>query len=400
MLWRLLLPALILACLGPAVTASPATPPPAQAQVRFVDAYPQLRFFRPIWFGQLPGTDHVIVVEQAGRVLAFPDDRDAGPNQVRELLNMMRDVRYGGEQGLLGLAFDPDFENNRYLYLHYNASNPRRSVLSRWTLPPGGRIDADSEHVILEVDQPWNNHNGGHIEFGPDGYLYFALGDGGAGGDPLDSGQDLTTLLGTILRIDVHPDAPDAPDAPDSADAPYAIPDDNPFADHDTARPEIFAYGLRNVWRFTFDQPDLGGDGRLWAGDVGQNAREEISIIQPGGNYGWRVYEGFAPFRPNEAQPSETYLPPVVDHPHSEAASITGGIVYRGTDVPALQGHYIYGDYVHHNLWAIAHDGNDITAFHHLGRARQPVHFGINHARELHIATYGGQILRMTPRNP
>jgi glucose/arabinose dehydrogenase len=232
---------------------------------------------------------------------------------------------------LLGLAFHPDVKTNRQVFLHYTHTPGRKTTISRFKLDENlERIDASSEEVILSLDQPWANHNGGMIEFGPEGpdrMLYISLGDGGSGGDPLNSGQRLDTLLGKILRVDVdHPRK--------GAGLNYAIPEDNPFVGRDGAKGEIWAYGLRNVWRFSFDRQT----GELWAGDVGQNAWEEIDVITKGGNYGWRVREGFHGFNPRQGDKPADMIDPIVEHPRREAQSITGGYVYRGKAIPQLVG--------------------------------------------------------------
>src|SRR5690606_27821791 len=247
------------------------------------------------------------------------NDRGVGRDEVFVALDITGKARRrNNEEGLLGLAFSPDWQRTHEVFLHYSASDPVRNVLSRWTMDPQTlRIDPDSERVILEVEQPWGNHNGGHIDFGPDGYLYVTLGDGGAGGDPHNNGQNKTTLLGAILRIDVT--------EPQSGT--YDVPADNPFVDDPDAAPEIWAWGLRNVWRFSFD-PETG---LLWAGDVGQNKYEEIDIITKGGNYGWNIREGFHAFRRGaEGRKTPDLIDPVLEYDRQAGISVTGGYVYRG----------------------------------------------------------------------
>ena len=231
----------------------------------------------------------VLISDQSGLIVAFDGSALSGEAEGflhTEFLDL-RDIvsRRGSEEGLLGLALDPG--GTRHLYVYYSAANPRRSVVSRFTAEAkDSGADPDSELVILEVEQPHSNHNGGQIAFGPDGYLYIGLGDGGSAGDPQGNGQDTSTLLGSILRIDVSQSTPEQP---------YAIPPGNPFADGG-GRPEIWAYGLRNPWRFSFDRDT----GDLWAGDVGQNQWEEIDIIEREGNYGWNTLEGSHCFKPSK----------------------------------------------------------------------------------------------------
>lgn len=354
----------------------------------FERVFPNLRFERLLFLAAAPdASDRLFVMEQAGRVLWFENRQDVTGNDVHVALDISGDTvrRQGNEEGLLGLAFHPDFADNHYVYLHYSASSPRRNVVSRWTMDAGAtRILPDSEHVILEVNQPFGNHNGGELHFGPDGFLYITLGDGGAGGDPQGNGQNLGTLLGAILRIDVdHP-------ADDKA---YGIPADNPFIHTEGARPEIYAYGLRNVWRFSFDAKT----GTLWAGDVGQNAKEEIDIITPGGNYGWNAREGFSPYNGGEKTPD--MIDPIVDHNRKEAASITGGFVYHGNAVPALQDAYIYADYVTGIIWSLRYDGEQVTEhirFDH--KVPEIASFGLDKDGELYICSLQGGIYKLLPQ--
>ncbi len=290
--------ALLLAVFG---CGSPGPETGDGSPVRIVEAFPELEFHRPLWIAPAPdGSDRLFVLEQAGRVLWFENRRDVTPDEVEVALDIrdkvrspeaeLRANRGHNEEGLLGMAFHPDFERNGHVFLHYSETSPpgaaerQRGVVSRFVMDPDRLvIDRDSEEVMLTVDQFRGNHNGGMIAFGPDGYLYLSFGDGGGRGDPRKYAQNLGTLLGTILRIDV--------DRPDG-DRPYSIPHDNPFVDRDGARPEIFAYGLRNVWRFSFD-PDHGD---IWAGDVCQNSWEKIHLIRSGHNYGWPYLEGTHPY--------------------------------------------------------------------------------------------------------
>ena len=227
--------------------------------------------------------------------------------------------RSANEQGLLGLALHPEFKRNGHLFVYYSHPTEPKSVVARYTISKDNahRVDPGSSKIIMEIDQPYQNHNGGVIEFGPDGYLYIALGDGGFRNDPTASGQDLDSLLGSILRIDI--------DATHDNHA-YGIPADNPFVNHKGARPEIYAYGLRNPWRMAFDSQS----GRLWVGDVGQELWEEVNVITQGGNYGWSTREGSHPFgnRPTVEGLSDP-IEPVFEYDHRIGKSITGGRVYQ-----------------------------------------------------------------------
>ncbi len=288
----------------------------------------------------------VLLTEQAGRILVLDEEQLTEEHIfIPEPLDLRDRVSSrGSEEGLLGIALSP--HNERHLFLYYSAANPRRSVVSRFNY--NLEIAPESELVILEVGQPYANHNGGQIAFGPDGYLYIALGDGGSAGDPLGSGQDTSTLLGSILRIDV---------SESTVTEPYAIPPDNPFADGG-GRPEIWAYGLRNPWRFFFDRET----GELWTGDVGQNEWEEIDIIERGGNYGWNILEGNHCFRPRDNCDREGTIPPVWEYSlDGRPCSVIGGYVYRGDAIPWLRGAYVYGDFCSGKVYGLRHENGQVT---------------------------------------
>lgn len=357
----------------------------ASAQgVAIEPAFPNLRFERPLLLLAPPdGTDRVFVVEQIGKASWFENRPDVTQDDVHLALDLRSGVlapgqkRGGNEEGFLGMAFCPHLKDHRHVFTYYSAAKPRRSVVSRWTMDEKlERVLPDSEHVIMEIPQPYSNHNGGHIEFGPDGFLYITLGDGGAANDPHNNSQDKSTLLGSILRIDVHFDG----------DEPYRVPPDNPFVNEAGSRPEIWAYGLRNAWRFAFD-PETGD---MWAGDVGQNKFEEIDIIVKGGNYGWNIREGFAPFRdvkPGE-EPGELRNP-VIAYDRKAGISVTGGRVYRGKQVPSLVGAYTYADFGSGRVWMLRWDGSRVTENRQVGRVPAPSSFGVDAAGELYICSFG-----------
>ena len=280
-------------------------------------AFPGLEFDRMVLLTYPDdGSGRLFLALQPGRIVVF--ENEPGVESAETFLDIRERVNdSGNEEGLLGLAFDPAFAENGYFYVNYTASVPRRTVVSRFSVDARNpdRADADSEAVFLEVAQPYQNHNGGHVAFGPDGMLYVGLGDGGWRGDPRGNGQDLSTLLGSILRIDVS--------ALDETGG-YAAPPDNPFADDATARPEIWAYGLRNPWRFSFDRET----GDLWAADVGQNRYEEIDLVRPGRNYGWNVMEGAHCYRQEGCDTRGLELP-VAEYGRDGGCSVTGGYVYR-----------------------------------------------------------------------
>lgn len=300
---------------------------------------PARGFNKPVHLAPVPdGSGDLVVVEQRGRVLRFPSGAGiSGSIQSRVFLDIRDRVRsWGNEEGLLSIAFHPGFRSNRTFFVYHSASSPRRSVIARYR--EGGSGPAET---VLEIPQPYGNHNGGQIAFGPDGMLYIALGDGGSGGDPLGNGQNLRTLLGTILRIDV--------DRREQG-KPYAIPPGNPFAAaRDGSRPEIWAYGLRNPWRFSFDKDT----GRLFAADVGQNRWEEVNIIAPGKNYGWNIMEGAHCFRPPARCGARGLELPLTEYSHREGQSITGGFVYRGKAIGGLAGHYLFADFSSGTIWTV-----------------------------------------------
>jgi glucose/arabinose dehydrogenase len=350
------------------------------AGVRTTVAFPRLSFDRPLYIAAPPdGTDRLFVLEQDGRVRVFANNPDAARAEVA--LDISDKVHRGhNEEGLLGLAFDPAFAENGYVYLHYSANGPRRGVVSRFTMDDARRkILPDSESIVLEQSQPYGNHKGGMLEFGPDGYLYLSFGDGGSAGDPHRNGQDLGSWLAKILRIDVGAAAA-------TAGAPYVVPADNPFVDTAGARPEIWAYGLRNVWRFSFDRKT----GALWAGDVGQDQWEEVDLIVRGGNYGWNRREGAYEYRrgPGEGP----FLDPILEYTRLLARSITGGYVYRGAAVPELEGAYVHGDYVTGFVWAAWWDGEQIQRHQLIGLVPSVSSFGEDQDGEILATSLDGKI--------
>ena len=254
------------------------------------------------------------------------------------------------ERGLLGIAFHPDFKTNHKFYVYYSVpsdikGSDHKSLIVEYKVSANNpnMADISSKRILLEVEEPESNHNGGNLVFGPDGYLYICLGDGGGAGDrhgSFGNGQNLTTLLGKIIRIDVNGE-------------PYRVPKDNPFVNRADARPEIWAYGLRNPWRFSFDRATK----QLFAGDVGQNKYEEVDIITKGGNYGWRIKEGLHDYDLQNSAPKSTLIDPIYEYSHDQGVSITGGYVYRGKAIPELQGKYVYGDY-NGRMWVLTKTGN------------------------------------------
>ena len=293
------------------------------------------------------GSGRIFVVQQGGQVRIVRD----GALVAKPFLDIAARITSGGERGLLGLAFHPNFPTDPRLFVDYTDAKGDTQV-SSFTVDPATPDAADpkSEVKILHVAQPYANHNGGAVAFGPDGFLYVSLGDGGSGGDPQDNGQSLKTMLGKILRIDIDHQA---------AGKPYAIPPDNPFAATADALPEIFLYGLRNPWRMSFDRTT----GDLWIGDVGQNAWEEVDVARAGTsgqNYGWNTMEANHCFQPSSDCIRKGLTLPVVEYSHDAGCTVIGGNVYRGTAQAALSGGYVFGDYCSGTLWAIDPSGDDL----------------------------------------
>ncbi|MDP3273741.1 MAG: PQQ-dependent sugar dehydrogenase [Deltaproteobacteria bacterium] len=322
--------------------------PSGNAGVTLARAYPnQPTMSNVVAAVQRPGDNSAwYLLEKIGRV------RRMANNPTVTSASMVLDITArvsatASEAGLLGIAFHPDFARNNQVYLEYTRTMGGRleTVVSRFVSRDAGMtLDGSSEQVVFTVAQPYDNHNGGTLAFGPDGMLYIGLGDGGSGGDPMGLSQNTNALLGKMLRIDVT-------SAPPMGQT-YVVPPSNPFVGRAGYRPEIWAIGLRNPWKFSFDT----ATGDLWAGDVGQGALEEVDLIRRGGNYGWRTMEGTRCFNPASGCNMAGLALPVVTYPRSDGVSITGGFVYRGAAIPALVGRYVYGDYVSRNVWAVRYD--------------------------------------------
>jgi glucose/arabinose dehydrogenase len=368
---------------------------PATAQVySIVEAFPGLGFTQPLYLTHPgDGTDRIFVVQQDGLIRVFPNDSSVTSATV--FLNVRNRLSTSsGEEGLLGLAFHPQYAENGWFFVNYTApgrsSQEPKSVIARYRVSTDpNKADSLSELKILEFDQPYWNHNGGMLAFGPDGYLYIATGDGGSGNDPQNNGQNRQTLLGKILRIDVNNAAPGTP---------YAIPPDNPYAGNTQGfRQEIWAYGLRNPWRFSFDHET----GDLWAGDVGQGAREEIDLISKGGNYGWKIMEGFICRPPTVGCDTTGLILPVKDYDRTLGQSVTGGYVYRGSRNPALRGAYVYGDFGSGRIWILRSNGTSLTEDKMLLDTPYPISsFGVDRWNELFVVDYGGKIYRLVEQTP
>jgi glucose/arabinose dehydrogenase len=356
------------------------------AQVSVVEAFPKLSFSRPIDLQHAPdGTDRIFVVSQNGAIIVF-STADSTISDSRLFFSLVGDVRRtGNEEGLLGLTFHPDYKNNGYFYVSYNPNEfPRKSIIERYKVTDNpDSADQSSGVIILELQQPAENHNGGQIAFGSDGYLYFGLGDGGGSNDQYGNGQNLTTLLGSMLRINVDDT---------SSYGNYAIPEDNPFFANDSGyREEIYAWGLRNPWRWSFDPVT----GWLWCGDVGQGKWEEIDIIEKGANYGWNTMEGTHCFSPSSGCDDTGLTYPIAEYSHTQGVAVTGGYVYRGNKVPDLYGKYIYGDYGSGLIWTIEYDGvNEPLNEFMMSSGLTISAFGVDKDNELYICDLGGKIYK------
>ncbi len=344
--------------------------------------FPQLTFNQPV--GILSAEDasgRLFVIEQPGTIRVFQNSANSPSSTV--FLNISDRVLFSGEQGLLGLAFNPDYAQNGFFYVDYVAANPTRTIIARYSVSSGtpNQADKTSEFILLEIPQPFANHKGGQLAFGPDGYLYIGMGDGGSAGDPLGNGQNRSTLLGKILRIDINAA---------SAGLNYSIPSDNPFAGNVAGyRQEIYTYGFRNPWRFSFDSTK----GQLWVGDVGQDRLEEIDVAQKGLNYGWNIMEGTLPY----AGGNEVGLQlPVYEYNHTMGIAIIGGYVYRGASNPELDGAYIYGDYGSGKIWALALNSSGAVSNTQLTASGLTISsFGVDQAGELYICAFDGKIYQL-----
>lgn len=375
-----------LAAIAPAAAEVREAPLPVELARTFTN----LKFRRPIVLTHAgDGSGRIFIAEQYGKVHVLPNDKNATTTTV--FLDIEDQVTYKdqqNEEGLLGLAFHPDYEQNGEFFIYYTSSQkPHLSKISRFRVSKDdpNKADPTFEEEIMRLEQPFWNHNGGTVKFGPDGYLYIGLGDGGKANDPLQAGQDKSTLLGSILRIDIDRK---------EGDKNYAIPKDNPFVGEENARGEIYAYGFRNVWRLSFDPKH----GVMWAADVGQDTWEEINIVVKGGNYGWSLREGMHKFGPKGSGPRSDLIEPIWEYHHKIGKSVTGGMVYRGERVPQLVGKYLYGDYVSKKIWALDYDyqAEEVLANYSISPGETPpldiVSFGEDPAGEIYLLESFGRI--------
>lgn len=361
-----------------------APPVEVYSDIKITKYFGDIPFERPVDLLSPPDdSNRLFVVSQTGKIIVFDNKKSISTFNV--FFDISDQVLSSGEMGLLGLTFHPNFENNQRFYIYYNEINSGNSKIVQYQteVNDNNKANLSSALLILEQPQPYGNHNGGQIRFGPDNYLYISLGDGGSSGDPHGNGQNRSTLLGSILRINV---------TESSIESPYTIPEDNSFVNNSVGyREEIFAYGLRNVWRYSFDSLT----GNLWGGDVGQNAIEEIDIIVKGENYGWNTKEGFNCYNPSSGCDSTDLIDPIYQYDRAEGFSITGGYVYRGTDILSLNGSYIYGDYISGKIWSLKLDDQGNVENKLLFETNINITaFGIDKFNELYILDHIGDIYK------
>jgi glucose/arabinose dehydrogenase len=347
--------------------------------VTLVDAFPNLSFTSALHLTHSgDGTNRIFVVQQNGKIIALPNDSNATASQTKVFLDISNKISANtGEQGLLGLAFHPNYSSNGYIYVDYTAPSPLRTVIARYKVKTSdpNKIDSLSEYKLLEINQPFTNHNGGTVMFGMDGFLYIGMGDGGSSGDPNGNAQNTQVLLGKMLRIDV---------SDTTTTRRYLIPNTNPFYNNPSSgMEEIFTWGMRNPWKYSQDPVT----GIIYCGDVGQNIWEEVDILQVGRNYGWRVMEGFACYNPSTGCDTTGKTLPIKVYDHSTGdCAITGGYVYRGNRRPELRGAYIYGDYCSGKLRMLRYNNGVVTSDSLLMQKAIAISsFGVDQFNELYV---------------
>ena len=345
--------------------------------IKLTPAFPKLKFNRPVWLTHVPGGNKLIVVEQYGKIRSFENKADVAASGVYlDLTDKI--VRDSNEEGILCAAFHPKFAENGYCFVSYNAYNPHRSIIARFKRNAAGdALDPSSEKTILEIPQGAFNHKGCTLLFGKDGLLYASFGDGGNQHDPDGNGQNLGVRKAKVLRIDIDKE---------EGGKTYAIPAENPFVKRAGARPEIWAYGLRNTWRMSFDS--VTGD--LWGGDDGQNSWEEVNLITRGGNYGWDVREGTHAHEDGAGGP-DPFIDPVVEYSDTLGRAIIGGFVYRGEKFKTMQGLYFYADHTSGRLWALRYKDGKVDANAEVLKVRraQIASFGLDADGELYACGFG-----------
>ena len=380
MIRRLALPLLLAAACGRANPGDGQTPPPTPSSgLRLVEV--ASGFDAPLYLTAPANDPRLFVVEQPGRIRIIAN----GQVQATPFLDIAAKVSYGGERGLLSMAFHPDYARNGYFYVNYTDVNGDTRVERYHVGATPGVADPASAQLVIGIAQPYANHNGGLVMFGPDGYLYIGMGDGGSGGDPQRNGQNPAALLGKILRLDVN------------GAQPYANPPTNPFVGQTGKRPEIWITGVRNPWRFAFDREA----GLLYVADVGQNAWEEVHVspvAQGGLNFGWNLMEGLHCYGSSGCSQQGLTLP-VLEYSHADGCSITGGFVYRGSAIPAVRAHYFYSDYCNGWVRSFRWDGSAAVDRREwdLGNVGNITSYGEDAAHELYLTSTNGRIYRFAP---
>jgi glucose/arabinose dehydrogenase len=369
---------------APAAPAPPAAPPPPSG--------PLVLTLTPVLSGlnspvdlqnAADGSGRLFVVEQQGQIRIVTNN-SLMPTPFLDITSL---VDFGGEKGLLGLAFHPAYSQNRRFFVNYDRviSGQMQTVIAEFQTSASNpnQADPNSQRILFTVNQPFPNHKGGQLAFGPDGFLYIGLGDGGSAGDPLGNAQNRQVLLGKMLRIDVDHTSPGLQ---------YAIPSDNPFL-NGVDRGEVWAYGLRNPWRFSFDVPS----GRLFVADVGQDKFEEIDILQKGGNFGWNIMEGLHCFKPSSGCNMTGLILPITEYDHSQGDAVIGGYVYRGPAIPRLSGTYLFSDFESGTIWGLTENSTgQWTRSQLIAGGRNISSFGRDEAGELYVLDYSGSLLRIT----
>jgi len=369
---------------APAAPAPPAAPPPPSG--------PLVLTLTPVLSGlnspvdlqnAADGSGRLFVVEQQGQI-RIVSNNSLVPTPFLDITSL---VDFGGEKGLLGLAFHPAYSQNRRFFVNYDrvVSGQMQTVIAEFQTSASNpnQADPNSQRILFTVNQPFPNHKGGQLAFGPDGFLYIGLGDGGSAGDPLGNAQNRQVLLGKMLRIDVDHTSPGLQ---------YAIPSDNPFL-NGVDRGEVWAYGLRNPWRFSFDVPS----GRLFVADVGQDKFEEIDILQKGGNFGWNIMEGLHCFKPSSGCNMTGLILPITEYDHSQGDAVIGGYVYRGPAIPRLSGTYLFSDFESGTIWGLTENSTgQWTRSQLIAGGRNISSFGRDEAGELYVLDYSGSLLRIT----
>lgn len=369
---------------APAAPAPPAAPPPPSG--------PLVLTLTPVLSGlnspvdlqnAADGSGRLFVVEQQGQI-RIVSNNSLVPTPFLDITSL---VDFGGEKGLLGLAFHPAYSQNRRFFVNYDRviSGQMQTVIAEFQTSASNpnQADPNSQRILFTVNQPFPNHKGGQLAFGPDGFLYIGLGDGGSAGDPLGNAQNRQVLLGKMLRIDVDHTSPGLQ---------YAIPSDNPFL-NGVDRGEVWAYGLRNPWRFSFDVPS----GRLFVADVGQDKFEEIDILQKGGNFGWNIMEGLHCFKPSSGCNMTGLILPITEYDHSQGDAVIGGYVYRGPAIPRLSGTYLFSDFESGTIWGLTENSTgQWTRSQLIAGGRNISSFGRDEAGELYVLDYSGSLLRIT----